>query len=362
MSSGQTPSQGVTEGKSAYNRHATLQAAGAALSFQLLEKAAASIDPGPPGQPIVIADYGSSQGKNSLVPMQTAIRSLRARVEPDRPILVFHCDQPTNDFNTLFETLGNDPAKYDAGDPNVFPCAIGKSFYGNVLPRQYVDIGWSAYAAVWLSQIPMTIPGHFFALSSTGAVRAAFDRQGRQDWEKFLSLRASELRQGGRLVVVLPALNDDGSYGPTSLMDQANAGLAEMVDAGEITSDERGRMALAVYPRRKHDLLAPFTPDGQYRGLVVEHCAISVLPHPAWSNFETHRDKEVLAADLALFFRSTFVPSLAIALANSRGHEGRRTFSDELENRLKQRLVRDPAPLMHSVATFVVAKRGLPKV
>jgi hypothetical protein len=272
---------------------------------------------------------------------------------------VFHDDQPANDFNALFETLGTDPDRYDAGDPNVFPCAIGKSFYGNVLPLDYVHIGWSAYAAVWLSRIPMPIPGHFIAPSSTGAVRAAFDRQGKQDWETFLSLRAGELRQGGRLVVVLPALSDDGSYGPTRLMDHANAALAEMVDAGEIMPDERARMTLAAYPRRKRDLMAPFTPDGQFRGLAVEHCAVSAFPHPAWSNYETHGEKEVLAADLARFFRSTFIPSLTIGLARGRHAKADKVFGDQLENRLRQRLAHDPAPSMHSVATFVASKQGV---
>jgi len=357
MPSVQTSSQGITEGNSAYNKHASLQAAGAALALPLLEKAAGAIDLGPPEQPVVIADYGSSQGRNSLAPMRSAIGILRRRAGPDRPILVFHSDQPANDFNALFETLGSDPGEYVGADRNVFPCAIGRSFYGNVLPRHYVHIGWSSYAAVWLSRVPMTIPGHFIATSSTGAVRAAFDRQGRQDWEAFLSLRARELRDEGRLVVVLPAVNDDGSYGPTGLMDHANAVLSDMVDAGEITSQDRTQMVVAGYPRQRRDLLAPFTSGGQFAGLIVEHCAIDALPHPAWSNFERHGDKDALASDLARFFRATFVPSLAIGLAGNRRDEERRAFSDRLEDRLKQRLARDPAPSIYSVVTLVAAKR-----
>src|SRR5215470_17896758 len=192
MSSGHAPSQGITEGNSAYNRHASLQAAGAALALPLLEQAARAIDLGPPEQPLVIADYGSSQGRNSLAPMRTAIAALRERAGPERPILVFHSDQPANDFNALIETLDSDPGEYVGADGNVFPCAIGRSFYGAVLPREYVHIGWSSYAALWLSRVPVTIPGHFFGTCSTGAVREAFARQARQDWESFLSLRARE--------------------------------------------------------------------------------------------------------------------------------------------------------------------------
>jgi hypothetical protein len=83
---------------------------------------------------------------------------------------------------------------------------------------------------MWLSHIPTLIPGHFVARRSTGLERAAFERQAAEDWEAFLSLRARELRLGGRLVIVLAALNDQGVSGLEDLMDHANAVLAELVD------------------------------------------------------------------------------------------------------------------------------------
>ena len=57
-----------------------------------------------------------------------------------------------------------------------------------------MHLGWSSYAAVWLSRVPALIPGHFISIRSTGAVRAEFERQAAQDWEAFLTLRARELR------------------------------------------------------------------------------------------------------------------------------------------------------------------------
>ena len=69
----------------------------------------------------------------------------------------------------------------------------------------------------------------------------------------FSHLRAKELRPGGRLVVVLPALADDGSSGFTPLFDEANAALEEMVTDGVITSEERSRMVLGPCRRRRSD-------------------------------------------------------------------------------------------------------------
>jgi hypothetical protein len=348
---------GVMEGDGAYNRHARLQAAGMALVMPVLEQAARNVTLDAGNDPVVIADYGSSQGKNSLAPIGAAIRGLRVRLGSDRPIIVIHVDQPRNDFNTLFEVLETDPDRYVLSDPRVFPCAVGRSFYGNVIPPEHVCLGWCSYAVVWLSRVPALVPGHFVALRSTGAVRAAYDRQGAADWETFLSLRASELRPGGRLLVVLPGLNDDGVSGFEALFDHANAALAELVDEGAIAADERRRMVLPVCPRRRCDLLAPFSRDGRFRGLTVEHCELSKLPDTAWTDYNGHGNGEVLATRHAQFFRSAFLPTLASALSSAGGAHARRGFGDWLEDRLKRRLASQPAPLNSFVQTIVLAKQ-----
>ena len=68
---------GVMEGGGSYNLHARIPAGGGNLALPYLEEAARSVTLGPGSDPIVIADYGSSQGKNSLAPMRAAIRCLR---------------------------------------------------------------------------------------------------------------------------------------------------------------------------------------------------------------------------------------------------------------------------------------------
>src|ERR1700723_1366411 len=90
---------GVMEGKGAYNRYAKLPAGGGALALPLWEKAVRSVELETGERPIVIADYGSSQGKNSLAPMRVAIRTLRTRVGNERAVVVIHVDQHANDFN-----------------------------------------------------------------------------------------------------------------------------------------------------------------------------------------------------------------------------------------------------------------------
>jgi hypothetical protein len=345
----------VMEGGGSYNQNAKIPAGGGRLAVPLLEEAARKIPLAERHEPIFIADYGSSQGKNSLAPMRGAIRVLRARVGPERPICVVHVDQAANDFSTLFEVVQKDPERYCEGDSRVFPSAIGRSFYENVFPSESIDLGWSSYAAIWLSRTPAPIPGHFISLASKGEVRKAFERQAAEDWRAFLSLRASELRAGGQFVIVLPGLNDEGTSGLEDFFNGANAILAQLVTDGVITANERSRMVLGSYPRRRVELLEPFRAEGLFRGLRVEHCEVSQLPDEAWLDYKHDGNKEILANRHAGFFRAIFVPSLASALASG---DSRVSFADAMEQRLKRRVLEQPMPLHTFVQTMVVAKQS----
>jgi hypothetical protein len=239
-------------------------------------------------------------------------------------------------------------------DPNVFPSAIGRSFYESVLPRDQVALGWCSYAAVWLSRIPALIPGHFVFLASTGDVRAAFDRQAADDWRLFLSLRARELRSGGRLVIVLPALNDAGAAGFEPLFECANAVLEELVHERVISKEDRERMVLGSYARRRDQLLEPFSVDGQFESLSVEHCEIFDLPDAAWADYQLNGNVEVLVSRHAAFFRAIFVPSLASAIGDA---AKRAAFAECMEQKLKQHLSEGLRPLHSFVQVMVVTKR-----
>ncbi|HEY6334129.1 MAG TPA: SAM-dependent methyltransferase [Blastocatellia bacterium] len=348
---------GVMEGKGSYNKNARLPGNAATLAAPFLEKAVSriSIDA---DRPIVIADYGSSQGKNSLAPMRLAIARLRLRLKHDHPIVVFHVDQPSNDFNSLFEVLSSDPDSYSLNDPAIFPCAVGRSFYESVIPGNSVHLAWSSYAVVWLSHLPSLASVHFMPLLGDPGVRAQFDNQAAEDWKRFLSLRASELRPGGRLVVLLPAIADDGLTGFENLFNQANAALAQMVDDGTITADERARMVLGSHPRRTEALLAPFAPEGHFHGLTVEDCNLLPLPDGAWVDYQDDGDRDALGTKQSAFFRSVFVPSLATALDSVRNGEPEavQRFGDGLCDRLKPRLARDPKPIDSFVQVLVAAK------
>jgi hypothetical protein len=350
-------SQSVMEGGGAYNQHARHQTAAASAAGQFLERAVSNLTIDHSAEPIVIADYGSSQGKNSQMPMRAAITSLRPRLVPARPIFVYHIDQPSNDFNSLFEVLAS-PDSYAWSDASLFPCAIGRSFYENVLPPGSVHIAWSSYAAVWLSRVPATIPGDLFcSAQSAPAARAAFARQAASDWQTFLSLRATELRTGGCLVVALPGRDDHGTVGVENLFLKANETLAQMIDEGMLSTAERARMVLACYVRHKSELLAPFESGGQFQHLSLEDFAMFAVPDAAWNQYGQDGDREKLARAHAAFFRATFMPSLALALDYSGEPSAVRAFGDRLEGGIRQKVTINPGPLEIKAQVIVFAKR-----
>src|ERR1700722_17547639 len=96
------------EGQGGYNRSSQVQAAGLSPAVTMLELAARTVALPPGSQPIVIADYGSSEGHNSLLPLGAAITILRQRIGPDRAISVVQTDLPGNDFSALVKDLSND--------------------------------------------------------------------------------------------------------------------------------------------------------------------------------------------------------------------------------------------------------------
>ena len=75
VAKGPGPPVSVMEGKGFYNKNAAIPAAGGALAPPLLEQAARLIDLDTSDRPIIIADYGAADGRNSLAPMNAAIVS-----------------------------------------------------------------------------------------------------------------------------------------------------------------------------------------------------------------------------------------------------------------------------------------------
>lgn len=142
-------------GKGFYNENSQVQQTASAFALPLLVEAADTA-PLPAGrEPFVVADYGSSQGRNSLLPMRTVVERIRRR-DADVAIEVVHNDLPDNDFSALFRTVATSDQSYLVGATRTFSYAVGRSFFERIFPDDQVRVAWSAIAAHWLSR---AVPG-----------------------------------------------------------------------------------------------------------------------------------------------------------------------------------------------------------
>jgi salicylate 1-O-methyltransferase len=345
----------------AYNLSSGVQAAGLLPAVELLKRSARDVELPHPPQSIVIADYGASAGHNSLLPIGVAIGALRKRAEPGRAIFVVHTDVAENDYTTLFHTLATDPHSYLHDDPATFSAAIGRSFYQQILPSNSVTLGWSSWAAQWLSRVPAPIPDHVqVAYSRDSPTRTAYQRAAADDWIAFLTARSHELVPGGHLVVLTMAL-DDGEFGYRPLLDAIVAELAEIAREGLVTGDEVRRMAIAAVGRTEADLTAPFAPKNRFSGLTIEDLEVFVAEDPYWTRYEKDHNADTFAAGWTAFARALVFPTLATALEGGLADARAPRFFDRLWAGVSARLAAEPEPFEIPLAKLLVVKQSWPR-
>jgi hypothetical protein len=342
------------EGGGAYNRSSRVQDTGSAPAVPPFGQAAASVPLPAPPAPIVIADYGSSQGHNSFGPIAVAIHALRERTS--QSISVVHTDLPGNDFSTLFQALEADPASYLRTAPEVFSSAVGRTFYKQVLPSASVTLGWCSWAVQWLSRIPAPIPDQVqVAYSRDAAVRALYERQAADDWRTFLTHRSRELRPGGKLVILTMALAADGDFGYRPILDAMYAALLDLVDVGFLGAEELHRMAVPTVGRSLADLQAPFA-DGPFAGLLLEHAEVFMGVDTIWNGFERDRDAMAFGAGWAAFSRASVLPTLALGLDQGASDLRVAEFLDRTEAGMAARLEAAPEKVVIPLGLAVLRK------
>jgi len=345
------------EGKGAYNRSSRVQAAGLLPAVTLLEQAARRVPLSAPPQAIFIADYGASEGRNSLKPMAAAIGALRERLGRERPIFVLHTDLPGNDFAALFETLATDPDSYLRDDSATFAAAIGRSYYAQIVPARSVTLGWSSWAVQWLSRTPAEIPDQVqVAYSGDPTARNAFAKQAADDWQTFLSMRSRELCPGGRLVVLTMATDDAGDFGYRPLLDAIYATLTDMVDDGLLRAEELRRMAIPTVARSRAQFAHPFAKGGCFEDLTIEQLEIFYGEDRIWAQFELNGDAQAFGAQWAAFSRASVFPSLAAALDGGADDPRFAEFVDRLEAGTTAHLSASPEQMKIPLAQMLISK------
>ncbi len=295
----------VMEGRGYYNAHSELQARSAQEADGMLGRAleAVAIPPGP----LTIADFGSSQGRNSMRPMALALDRLTARAGR-RDMMVVHADLPSCDFASLFATLETSPDSYRRGRDHVFASVVGRSLYERLLPAGSLTFGWSAFALHWMSTLPLALDSHIWPISAAPGEAGALAEVSAADWRNFLAHRAEELVPGGQLVLVAGAADETGATGLEPMMDAANGVLQALVAEGQLSAEAWAAMTIPARPRRRDEFTAPFDRGGL--PLALEELVIAPTPNAAMLRWQQTGDAAHFASDITGFFIAAFGPSL----------------------------------------------------
>ena len=166
-----------------YNQNSTLQDAAIQKILPLwreVVKTAALKDGS-----VTIADYGSSEGRNSMAPLSLAVEMIWQKVGPELPINVIHTDLPGNDFSALFQTILEDEKSYLKLGECIYPSAIGRSYFEQILPTASVDLAWNTWTLQWMSRNPVEDPDFLYgAYSQKEWVRECVQKQLAEDWRE----------------------------------------------------------------------------------------------------------------------------------------------------------------------------------
>ena len=340
---GQLTGQSLMKGDGRYDDHAEVQRRAGSSGLALLAAAAQRLVLPTDGRPLVVVDYGSATGRNSAKPVRTIVDTVRRRAA-NVPFVIYHNDQPANDFSSLFGWLAG-PHSYLHDIDGGFAYASGKSFYEQLFPDEYVDIGWSANAAHWLSRVPCAIVDHLCYWRGTPGLDKPFRAQAAEDWRAFFEHRARELRVGGHLVVVVVRVDDERRSGGDHFVDVINEALVDLLSVGKLRRHEYDRMSIATYFRTVDEIEAPFRNRSVSRALTLEAHKQTVLRDPIGDEYEATGDAAAFAAAYTGWLRGFSEPSLIGALDPGRPREEVVTFARELYDNVSTRVAREPAKL-----------------
>lgn len=206
----------IMKGDGYYNEHSSLQATAIAKMMNIIQEAAQSCAL-PSEGPFHIADLGCSQGKNSLAPITVILQEIRKR-QPGKTITVLHADLPDNDFTSLFnEVFGIH--SYIQQMEDVFPAAIGRSYYERLVPAQHLHMCVAFATLHWQPHPFEWKPAPSWHQFHPSLSDDSFDKvrcMAQRNLANFLKLRSIELIPGAKLIFSVPGCTDsaDGKGDP----------------------------------------------------------------------------------------------------------------------------------------------------
>ncbi|WCJ37366.1 S-adenosyl-L-methionine:benzoic acid/salicylic acid carboxyl methyltransferase 1 [Euphorbia peplus] len=181
-----------------------------------------------------MAEMGCSSGPNALLPLWEIIQTIDSTCStsnwkiPD--LQVYLNDLPRNDFNTVFRALVPnffEKLEKEKGDKfkSCFIGAMPGDFYGRLFPENSLNFVHCSCSLEWLSQVP------------DGLVT-----------ESGIPLNKEEMISGGRMVLTIPAKNDNPHcLNGSEFFPLMGMSLNVMVEEGRIEQSMLDNWNIPIY-------------------------------------------------------------------------------------------------------------------
>lgn len=223
-----------------YNANSRPQKSAVDSTIPYVREAIDLLDTPLSSNPLIIADFGSAHGANSILAMKYIIQYLKEtkKIQDEKSLLIVHNDLPANDWRILFDLLEKDKSYHAV--------ASGRSFYEQCLPPNTLTLGFSSTSLHWLTNKPCNISDHCTANFTKNAIEhEAFKRQAKHDLATFFQHRSRELVPNGVLILNIQCTNSEGSLG----FDIGLHLLYECAKAVGLTEQELLDYSIPIYYR-----------------------------------------------------------------------------------------------------------------
>jgi hypothetical protein len=174
-----------------------------------------------------IADFGSSEGANSIKFFGTLFSRYLSERPSDFSVILNHCDLPENNWNNFFKVLNSSPDSYQKFK-FVHSRIIGETFYNQLFEYNSIDISYAAFSFHYLSKNPER------PLNDINYYHSGISKQGIEDMKFLINLRLKELTPGGYFFMISPA-KVTGIPSFVSLTDKV---FFNFMEKGLLTKDE----------------------------------------------------------------------------------------------------------------------------
>eukprot|EP00957_Ditylum_brightwellii_P009190 695316-Ditylum_brightwellii.AAC.1 len=243
-----------------YSDNSSCQRSGAVLLSKMLEEALnkglnklsnKEIETGT----ITTIEFGCATGSSSLDILNKIL--VYATINGCRTKAIMN-DLPLNNWNELKTTLQDKLPMIDV------KLSRQSMYNGIVSTPGNADIAYSCFAQHWLSKgVPCHLPvetGAIWGNQLAGFpqykdIHDTWAKASYDDWDRFLTLRAQEVHEGGIMVLLIQS-SLDGTM-PDAIAETCQAAKKKCLEEGIITADEAKLMCMPEYVKTRDEILTP---------------------------------------------------------------------------------------------------------